>query len=877
MLVPALRESLALLCSSLLCHRLQRCLLLACLVAQSVGSVERVRGCRIPQGSISGLYREGDIIIGGIFPVHVYRVFHELTYKNPPPPVTCNTFVPLTFQWLQSFLLAVREISNSDSLLPNITLGVHVYDSCASPGKALEGVSWFLTGGVHSPIPNYRCRLSSPIGGIIGDSSSASSLTISRLLGLYSYPQISYFSTSSILSDRKQFPSFFRTVPSDTFQSKGLAQLVSYFGWTWVGLLAEDTDYGEDGIRATKMEILKSGSCIAFTEYILTSRPDRNAPHLSRVIAESNASVVIVFSSGSNLLPVVEELLRHNVTGKSWIASDSWSTSALVSKEKYWNILRGTIGFALHSGQIPNFKDFLMAVHPNKTPDDIFLKEFWEITFGCKWEIADTLLPITARICTGQETFGTTFSDITVPRVTYSVYVAVYALAWALHIFLNRRQARCREIPEQCQESLAFQQWEVLQSMKSVHFWTKDNREIYFDSNGNIPAVYDIVNWQITSQGIVRHVKIGSYDSTKEGHTIVVNISAIQWTTGNTHVPLSICSKSCPPGFRKAAIQGKPICCFLCVPCPSGDISNQTDSVDCLRCPWDKWPSIQQDRCLPKTIEFLSYDESLGSTLVATSVVSSTVPVAILSLFIHYKTSPIVRANNYTLSCLLLLSLSFCFLCSVTFIGYPQPDKCLVRQVLFGMVFTLCVACILAKTITVVIAFKATKPGSNLRKWAGPNVSYIVIGLCVLIQLCLCTMWLSFSPPFLEEETQTKPGVIIVSCNEGSPTALWSMLGYLGLLATISFILAFLVRRLPDSFNEAKYITFSMLAFLTVWITFIPAYLSAHGKYTVAMEIFAILSSSWALVVCIFMPKCFIIIFRPELNTKDSLMGQKKK
>ncbi|XP_077326777.1 vomeronasal type-2 receptor 26-like [Lithobates pipiens] len=300
------------------------------------------------------------------------------------------------------------------------------------------------------------------------------------------------------------------------------------------------------------------------------------------------------------------------------------------------------------------------------------------------------------------------------------------------------------------------------------------------------------------------------------------------------------------------------------------------DSVDCFRCPWDQWPNVQQTECLLKAIEFLSFDEPLGATLVSTSVTSSTIPFALLGLFIHYKATPIVRANNYFLSCLLLLSLSLCFLSSLILIGYPQPEKCLLRQVAFGMVFSLCVSCVLAKTITVLIAFKATKPNSSLRKWTGSKLGYNVIICCVFIQLCFCITWLSSSPPFPQNDV-SQPEVIITSCNEGSPTAFWVMLGYLALLASISFVLAFLARRLPDSFNEAKFITFSMLAFLSVWVSFIPAYLSTRGKYSVAMEIFAILSSSWALVICIFVPKCYIIICRPELNTKESLMGRGKK
>eukprot|EP00079_Xenopus_tropicalis_P034426 XP_017948197.1 PREDICTED: vomeronasal type-2 receptor 26-like [Xenopus tropicalis] len=296
-----------------------------------------------------------------------------------------------------------------------------------------------------------------------------------------------------------------------------------------------------------------------------------------------------------------------------------------------------------------------------------------------------------------------------------------------------------------------------------------------------------------------------------------------------------------------------------------------SDAVECHPCSWDTWPNLQQDRCLPRPTEFLSYGDPLGYSLAVISIFSSWVPVIILGVFICYKKTPVVRANNYSLSCLLLLSLLLCFLCSLGFIGYPQPEKCLLRQVAFGMVFALCISCVLAKTITVVIAFNATKPGTILRKWTGLKVSYSVIVLSAFIQLCVCLLWLIFSPPFSELNSEDQPGIIIINCNEGSPAAFWCMLGYLGLLATISFIVAFLARRLPDSFNEATFITFSMLAFLSVWVSFIPAYLSARGMYTVAMEVFAILSSTWAVVVCIFVPKCFVVLFRPTMNSKELL------
>uniref|UniRef100_A0A8C5MUL3 G-protein coupled receptors family 3 profile domain-containing protein n=1 Tax=Leptobrachium leishanense TaxID=445787 RepID=A0A8C5MUL3_9ANUR len=414
---------------------------------------------------------------------------------------------------------------------------------------------------------------------------------------------------------------------------------------------------------------------------------------------------------------------------------------------------------------------------------------------------------------------------------------------------------------------------QLLYYIKNVRFRLNNEKEVYFDKNGDPPAVYDIVNRQLSPTGNMRFVKVGSYDMTAPPHNIfTINTSSILWNSGETQVPISVCSQSCTPGFWKAARKGEPVCCYDCVPCPQGEISNHTDSFNCVKCPWDMWPNPEKSSCLPKPIEFLSYEEPLGTTLACTSTISSLVPVIILKLFLQFKTTPIVKANNYSLSCLLLLSLSFCFLCSLMFIGFPKPENCLLRQAAFGMVFSLCVSCILAKTIMVVFAFMATKPGSNLKKWTSPWMSYMIISICLLLQFILCVTWLSINPPFLEQNIETQPSLIILQCNEGSPTAFWSMLGYLGLLATISFVVAFLARRLPGSFNEAKYITFSMLAFLSVWVSYIPASLSSQGKYTVAMEIFAILASSWAIVFCMFVPKCFIILFRPSMNSREYVM-----
>uniref|UniRef100_A0A4W6C6F8 Olfactory receptor C family, v1 n=1 Tax=Lates calcarifer TaxID=8187 RepID=A0A4W6C6F8_LATCA len=394
------------------------------------------------------------------------------------------------------------------------------------------------------------------------------------------------------------------------------------------------------------------------------------------------------------------------------------------------------------------------------------------------------------------------------PRVAYNVYKAVYAIAHSLHNLLLCMSCYL----------LVFKLQYYLQEVT----FNIAGEEVDFDLKGDSVPYYDIINWQRGT------------------------------------------------GSRKAVRRGEPVCCFDCVPCDSATLFLTLfplDSIECTFCPEDFWSNKDRTACILKKVEYLTYD-SLGIALTVISVFGACLTLAIFGVFFYHRKTAIVRVNNSELSFFILFALTLCFLCSLVFIGKPTSWSCMLRHTAFSITFSLCISCILGKTLVVLAAFTATRPGDNIMKWLGPKQQRAIIFSSTLVQVVICAAWLIDAPPFPSRNTHYERSKIILECSVGSSLAFWCVLGYIGLQACLCFVLAFLARKLPGNFNEAKFITFSMLIFCAVWLAFIPAYISSPGNYADAVESFAILASSFGLLFCLFAPKCYIILLKPEKNTK---------
>ncbi|XP_073342206.1 extracellular calcium-sensing receptor-like [Pagrus major] len=860
--------------------------------------------------SDKSLSQDGDVIIGGLFNLYYIPSAVEQGYTKLPSyePCTGLAVEPLKYTYAMAF--AVEEINRNSTLLPGVKLGYRILDSCFRYPWALQGALSMVGGDTHSC--NLTAATPQSAGGqlvplLIGAAASTTGIMLSRILGPLSVPVISYLASCPCLSDRTKFPNFFRTIPSDIYQARAMARLAIRFNWTWIGAVIVNNDYGQLAIQVFQEEIQGKGVCLEFIATVRRETIVSDARRAALKIKASTATVILIFCWYTDVKKVFLELAKRNVTDRQFLASEAWSTSDdLLQDLAISKVASGVLGVAIRSSTIPGFENYLRSLHPSHRPEDEFFREFWQKEFGCtpgaeqsqetqssysssqlqtrsdhssnvssSSPTKETLLKASLPACSGTESLEGVqhpFTDTSQLRVAYNVYLAVYAAAHALHSLLScpNRDSPPGNNSSTCSSPKHIKPRELLQHLNKVNVTTPQGEMFYFQG-ADIPAKYDLVNWQNTPEGSLKLVLIGRVD----GFDLHLNESAIQWSTGSNQVPVSVCSESCPPGTRKANRKGEPLCCFDCIPCAEGEISNTTGSLHCERCPSEFWSNVEQTACVPRQLDFLSFNETLGITLTTAAVSGAAVTTAVFVVFLYYRKTPMVRANNSELSFLLLLSLKLCFLCSLVFIGRPSVWSCRFQQAAFGISFVLCVSCLLVKTLVVLAVFRSARPGAEtLMKWFGPGQQRGSVCFFTSVQVIICAIWLSLSPPEPRRDLGFQGSKVTLECAMASVVGFSLVLGYIGLLACTCLLLAFLARKLPDNFNEAKLITFSMLIFCAVWVAFVPAYVSSPGKYVVAVEIFAILASSYGLLLCIFAPKCFIILCRPEKNTKKHLMAK---
>ncbi|XP_070614308.1 vomeronasal type-2 receptor 26-like [Erythrolamprus reginae] len=809
-------------------------------------------------------YSPGDHLIGIV--ITGEETLHTKLLFNMSPSLQFVFRDPNSYGFLYglNLIFAIQMVNKNSQLRHNLTLGYNIHTNYLSTFRTSDALLDMLSIGEFN-VPNYSCGRKDNILALFDAADRDISIQMSTLGGTYKVPQISYEPSSEALSNKSKFPFFHRMLPKQGFQYPAIVQLLLHFRWTLIGLFASDTEKGEDFMRTFPPMLVRNGICVVISQQF--SKIEHVAPLRDALSKWRQVNVFVHFieldSIWDRIFPFHETFLRlpGPIEGKVWILTNF--VGYAINKHRPLKYIHSILNFGYLTKKGPEdeaFEPYFFV--EEKFQDHYFLCSLSKHIFSFKGR----------RRCTQKAPLETQEKKDRIQLTNYSQYYSIMkTLAQTLKAAYSSKLKRRRKKGENMLGSPRLQPWQFHPFLEKNEFWNISNFNLYLNPNGEIAADLFIVSLLVLSKEDDRRETLAYF----ERQRLSINQDALsQLKLLNKSLPQSKCVESCHPGFVKRAQEGEPPCCYDCVPCPEGTFSTQEDTEKCTKCADNKYPNKLRVQCIPKVINFLSYEEFLGIILVSVALFFFLTTGLVLIIFIQYRETPLVKANNRDLSFIFLFSLLLCFLSSFLFIGQPRKATCLLRQIVFNLIFSVAISSLLAKTFMVVLAFLATKPGNRMKRWLGKSLANSIILSSSAVQILICSIWVGVSPPFPESDLHSQPGEIILQCNEGAIVMFYVTFSYMGFLAAICFTVAFLARNLPGAFNEAKLITFSMLVFCSVWVTFVPTYLSAKGKYMVAVQVFSILASSAGLLVCIFIPKCYIILLRPELNTKEQLTAR---
>ena len=244
-------------------------------------------------------------------------------------------------------------------------------------------------------------------------------------------------------------------------------------------------------------------------------------------------------------------------------------------------------------------------------------------------------------------------------------------------------------------------------------------------------------------------------------------------------------------------------------------------------------------------------------------------------VIIKYWNTPIVKSSAREQMILLLIGISASFLSTFFFVSKPSSVICFFQRFSLWFCFSIILGAILIKLIRIARIFLRATSSSSQPKFTASCYQVLFTSIVVLVQMILFLISLFVVPPQLSEEIRLNYKntldfhTLLISCKNPHIAMLIIQVIYDTIIIIACNALAILTIRFPENFNESKYVSFATFALGLIWLTFIPTYFATEYKSRTAVISFALNISGFVVLLCIFGPKVFIMIFLPERNTLD--------
>ncbi|KAF4532507.1 hypothetical protein B566_EDAN007622, partial [Ephemera danica] len=615
-----------------------------------------------------------------------------------------------------------------------------------------------------------------------------------------------------------------------------------------------------------------AGICIAVTEKILrNSRTEDFDRIVEKLLMKANARGVVMFVDEDNTRKLLQATVRANKTGHFlWFGSDSWGAKVYPVRDQEW-AAEGAITILPRRTALEGFDKYYKSLRPRLDSDacvdagenstqllrhanvlvncrNIWFREFWSQHNKCTFDKADN----TTRQCTGYEEITDYEQEGLVPFVVD----AVYAMAHGLH---NLITDVCGTEPLHLCDALrpAPQGPALLRYIRNVTFTGRQGTEIKFNKDGDAYGSYNIYQYQKRDEKY-DYVLIGTWEE-----ELKLDMSRTIWKNENSVVPRSICSESCPTGhIRNFQDQ----CCWSCVACREDSfVFNDT----CKPCEPGHAPSPDKTFCVKLPAEIIEWLSPWALVPLSFSGIGIMGTIFTLSVFIRYNKTPVIMASGRELCYVLLAGILACYLMTFVILSRPTITTCTILRIGLGICLSVCYSAIITKTNRISRIFNRGIRSIKRPSCTSPGSQVFICLAIVSVQLCGTLIWLLFEKPDVKE-VYPYPLTAVLTCGVSTFSLMMSLV-YNMILILLCTLYAFKTRKIPENFNEAKYIGFTMYSTCIVWLAFVPIYFGTNNDYKVQIASLCMCVNISATVAlgCLFTPKVYIVLFQPKKNVRQ--------
>ncbi|XP_061715868.1 metabotropic glutamate receptor 2-like [Cydia pomonella] len=804
---------------------------------------------------------EGDLVLGGLMMVH-----------ERSDNMTCGPVMPQGgIQALEAMLYTLDYI-NDLKLIPGVTLGTHILDDCDKDTYGLEMAVDFIKGSISNiDDAEYACNATAVrkvISGVVGAASSVTSVQVANLLRLFKIPQVSFFSTSPELSNKARFEYFTRTIPSDLFQVRAMVEIVKKLNWSYVSIIYEESSYGIKAFEELEALLGRSGICIAVKEKLVkdsgVAAETVYDGIVQKLLTKPRARGAIIFGSDQEVAGVMRAVERINATGSfSWVGSDGWSARSLVSDGNE-RAVEGTISVQPQANDVSGFKEYFLGLNARDNRRNPWFVEFWEDHFQCRYP-GSPRTPYNVKYtkpCSGLERL--TEDNTEFEGQLQFVSDAVMAFAYAIR---DMHAEVCGK-PGLCEAMRPASGSELLRFLRKVEFIGLSGDEFRFDGNGDGPARYNILHFKQVSRGNYRWLKVGEY---LDGE-LKLDLDEIQFKLDSRRPPESVCSAECELGQAKQYVEGES-CCWHCFNCTQYEIRSPEVETACVVCSRGTLPDPTRTHCMPIPEAYLRPDSAWAIGAMSFSSVGILVTAFVCGVWVRHSSTPVVRASGRELSYVLLTGILMCYLVTFALVFRPTDILCSIQRFGTGFCFTVVYAALLTKTNRISRIFNASKHSAKRPILISPSSQLAICAGLVSIQVLIVVVWMIVAPARAMFHYPTREDNMLV-CDSYVDASYMIAFFYPIVLILVCTVYAVLTRKIPEAFNESKHIGFTMYTTCVIWLAFVPLYFgtASHVPLRVTSMAVTISLSASVTLVCLFSPKLYIILIRPERNVRQSIM-----